>query len=140
MGISKSRNRGIQSAKGKYIAAFDCDDIALTHRLETQVNFMETHPEYGLTTGNLIIIDESSRITGERRYPSSDGDIRKIMLRYNPFAQPAAMFRKDICTEVGYYNETLRFCGDYDLFLRIATASNVCNLNIFLTKYRIHAN
>ena len=44
-GPAVTRNRGLEEAKGKYIAIMDSDDIALPTRLEKQVEFMENHTD-----------------------------------------------------------------------------------------------
>src|SRR3979411_1813870 len=44
-GIVYSRNRGLQLAIGDYIATLDSDDIALPHRTEQQVDFLEKNSD-----------------------------------------------------------------------------------------------
>src|SRR5580693_6014535 len=48
LGITKTRNKCIQYATGKYIAVLDNDDIALPFRLEKQVEFLESDFDYAL--------------------------------------------------------------------------------------------
>ena len=45
LGVAKSLNIGIATAKGKYIARMDADDISLPERFQTQFNFMEKNPD-----------------------------------------------------------------------------------------------
>ena len=40
-GAALSRNRGIKEAKGRYIAFLDADDVWLSHKLQTQMEYME---------------------------------------------------------------------------------------------------
>jgi glycosyltransferase involved in cell wall biosynthesis len=47
-GMSATRNLGIRSARGRYIAFVDADDIWLPHKLEQQVAALELHPEAGM--------------------------------------------------------------------------------------------
>ena len=44
-GPTKSFNTAIAAAEGEYIARMDADDISLPERLETQVNYLDSHPE-----------------------------------------------------------------------------------------------
>ena len=44
-GMSASRNLGIYHSKGNHVGFLDADDIWLPHKLERQVEILETHPE-----------------------------------------------------------------------------------------------
>lgn len=46
--LIRTLNKGLDLAKGKYIARMDADDISLPSRLEKQVLFMEDNPRVGL--------------------------------------------------------------------------------------------
>ena len=48
LGISQTRNRLIELAKGKYLAVMDHDDIALPKRLAEEVAFLDKHSEVGV--------------------------------------------------------------------------------------------
>lgn len=50
-GISASRNLGIGSAKGKYVAILDADDVWLPQKLQQQVTLLQSHPDAAMTYG-----------------------------------------------------------------------------------------
>jgi glycosyltransferase involved in cell wall biosynthesis len=68
--VIKSLNIGIDLAKGKYIARMDADDISLPERFETQMQYLNEHPEIQACSPLLVKL-------------SSDGKkIRKSWLLY----------------------------------------------------------
>lgn len=140
--IVKTRNKGFElsSPKAKYYAIIDSDDVALSNRIEIQVKFLENNLEYGLVGSNIIIIDKNSDIIGYRKYPSDDEEIRKVITRYDPFAQPSIMLRKEVIDKIGNYDEQWQVSQDYDYFLRIGRYWKLKNIEKPLIKYRLSAN
>lgn len=136
-GISRSRNRALWAARGEYLACLDSDDAAEPSRLGKQLEYMRNNPDCVLLGSDLTIIDETSAIVGRRVYPHTDHELRKAMPRFNPFAQPASMFRTELARNVGGFRDDLTLCEDYDFFFRIAEHGKVSNLAEHLTRYRI---
>ncbi|MCI1113947.1 glycosyltransferase, partial [Stenotrophomonas maltophilia] len=54
-------NKGIQLAKGEYIARMDSDDISVLNRLEIQINKLIQSPEIDLLGSSMILIDQNSK-------------------------------------------------------------------------------
>src|SRR5580693_8490765 len=52
LGIAAALNTGLAAAQGKYIARFDADDSCMPMRLQKQLNFLLTFPEYSLVGCN----------------------------------------------------------------------------------------
>jgi glycosyltransferase involved in cell wall biosynthesis len=138
LGVAKTRNRAIHETRGEYIACLDNDDVALPDRIAAQVTFLRDHPDHGLVASDIEIIDENSRLVAVRTYPHRDEEIRKSMLRVNPVANPASMFRRSVFDALGgFYDESVCPVEDYDFVLRVATHYKIANLERRLTRYRI---
>ncbi|OGI09866.1 MAG: hypothetical protein A2Y40_08490 [Candidatus Margulisbacteria bacterium GWF2_35_9] len=142
IGLTKSLNIALKEVQSKYVARQDCDDISDIHRFEKQLNFMETHPEIKLLGTRYNEIDETGRIMGPQslRFIKESKDIRKNILRFNPFAHGSVMIRTDILKEMNGYNELFLFAQDYELWLRILNDHNACNLDDELMSRRVTQN
>ncbi len=138
LGVAKTRNRALGLARGKYVAPLDNDDIALPNRLEEQVCFLEAHPAYALVASDIEIINEYSQPVALRVYPHQDREIRKVLTRMNPIANPASMFRRSVFDSLGgMYDESVCPVEDYEFVFRVAAAYKVANLAFPLTRYRM---
>lgn len=138
-GRAESLNIGIGLASGRYIARMDADDVALRHRLEKQIEFMEQNPEVGVLGGAYDLINGNSDVVNCVRPPLEDAELRSLMLRYNPMCHPTVVMKKDIALASGGYRAALLDADDYDLFLRMAERSKLANLQESVLQYRIHA-
>ncbi len=65
LGAGESRNLGIKSSKGKFIAFIDADDIWHEKKLEIQLKFM-SHKNHLISHSSYKIINESDKIIGSR--------------------------------------------------------------------------
>lgn len=138
MGISKNRNRLIESARGKYIAWQDADDYSYSERLQLQVNFLKNHPAVGICGGTMDFFDGTA-IFSKRTYPLHDAEIRQKLFRHSPVAQPAAMARRSVVIEAGKFDESLSQAEDLDLSFRIGQIAKFANLAQPVLRYRYFA-
>ncbi|OQB06151.1 MAG: putative glycosyltransferase EpsE [bacterium ADurb.Bin212] len=136
--ISRSLNKGLNIAKGRYVARMDADDWSYSDRIEKQYHFLEKNPKVGIVGGVMRVCDKNLKVIGTRFYEKSDRSIRKKMFRYNPFCHPAIMVRKSIFDQVGGYNVYLADAEDYDLYFRIGNISKFANLDCPIIKYRMN--
>ncbi len=135
-GLAFSLNECIRLAKGKYIARMDADDFSMPCRLERQVDFLESHPEYGWCGTSAELFDENG-VWGLRPMP----EIPQMAdyFRYSPYIHPSVMFRRELFDqERGYLDtqETLR-CEDYEIFMSlVGRGQKGYNLQESLFRYR----
>lgn len=136
-GLVETRNRGVEEARGEYLAWLDCDDLAVRGRLKAQVEYLDAHPEIGVLGAATATIDVEGRPTGTvYRYPLSPEAIPSVLLFHNFFAQSAVTIRRSALGEERYRNYP--GAEDYDLWVRLARKTRLWNLGRVLAKYRIH--
>lgn len=137
MGLEYTRNRGIEEARGKYMAILDSDDIAIRDRLKIQFDYLESKPDVAVCGGHAIFIDEQENELSTCLVPLGDKDLQMRMLFRNPMVNSTAMIRLDVIREVNGYRD-FPVCQDFDLLLRIAENHNIANIDCILGKYRIN--
>ncbi len=71
LGLTKSLNRGLDSARGDYIARMDADDVSFSDRLSRQVAYLDTNPEITVLGGGVETIDCQGNRMAEVRFPMS---------------------------------------------------------------------
>lgn len=116
LGPTKSFNRAISYARGKYIARMDADDISLPERFERQVDYLETHPEISVCASDAHTMDENGKVTRKNRYKKKRNPALNIIA--NSIAHPSVMFRKSLMElRTPIYNEDFTYSQDYELWL-----------------------
>lgn len=137
LGIAGNRNKLIDLAHGKYIVWQEADDISMPQRIEHQLSFMEQHPEVSLCGGYLECFNESG-VIGIRKYPDDDENLRRLIFRYAPVAQPAAIIRKSCLDAMGPYAVQYVPADDLEMTLRLGAVYKMSNLPEIVLKFRIH--
>lgn len=137
-GLVYSLNRGLREAVGKYILRIDADDIAMSDRIQEQINFLNNNNEYSLIGSNYKIINEQGDIIRDNIRTISNFNLLKVALRYrNIMCHPSYMFVREDILSIGGYRE-IKFAEDYDLVLRlIMNGKKITNINKKLLHYRV---
>lgn len=137
VGLAKSLNRGIQLAKGEYIARMDADDLSLPRRFEKQVKFMDKDPKIAICgTWLKLFGNNKSEIW---KVPSDFEKIKCLMLFYPAIYHPTVFIRKAFLERYNvYYNESFNCSQDYDLWTRVAEKAKISNLKEVLLLHRVH--
>lgn len=138
MNICHALNRGIDAARGKYIARMDADDWSYPDRLEKQYKYMEAHPDIVISGGTMEVCDENLNVLNERRYNLTDEAIRKKLFRYSPFCHATTIYKSDAAKKVHGYNAQLYDAEDYDFYFRLGQSGKFANLTDTLYKMRVN--
>lgn len=138
-GTSASRNLGAKAANGNIVLFLDHDDELLPHAVETLCDLLKKNPEAKAAFADHSYINYVSGI----RYPdhhksqpafhrlaripckaSSNQErvyetgMYEALLKGNLLQQPWAIY-KEVFQAVGGFDEQIRFCEDWDLYLRV---------------------
>lgn len=137
-GLAATLNRGLELAKGRYIARQDQDDVSHPQRLEKQFAYMEAHKDCGLLGTAAEIWVEDTPTDRVHVHPVDHATLSFDLIFNNPFVHSSVMLRKDIVLELGGYStDPMRQPPeDYELWSRMARRCSVANLPDRLLVYR----
>jgi glycosyltransferase involved in cell wall biosynthesis len=142
-GLIFSLNKGIDLAKGDYIARMDADDISMPERLEKQLNYLEENKNVEVVASTVKYIDDAGKIAGNWKLDNQTTDvktIRKWMPRENCIAHPSVMGKKELLSRFKYNPNQLNI-EDYDLWMRLLnTGAIIAKIPEPLLYYRVHSS
>ena len=118
-GASAARNSGIKASSGEWICFLDSDDEWKNDKLEKQIIAVANNSDYKFFHSNEIWIKNGKRINQKKKHKKHGGDIFKKCLDMCRISPSSVLIDKSIFEEIGFFNENLVVCEDYELWLRI---------------------
>ena len=117
-GPSAARNLGIQAASAPFVAFLDSDDEWLPGKLKAQLEFFDQHPDYFICQTEEIWIRRGTRVNPLKKHKKYGGFIFEQCLPLSIVSPSCVMMRRELFRQIGFFDETLPACEDYDLWLR----------------------
>ena len=136
-GVSYTRNRAIELAKGKYLAWMDCDDISLRSKIEKQVVYMEMNPDTAVVGTSYLRFFEKQIYYSDKAIQSYEKIKASFVFKSATIFMPTALIRISIIEKEGIkFDENLAMAEDYDFFQRLCYKYVASNLTEVLFHYR----
>jgi glycosyltransferase involved in cell wall biosynthesis len=118
-GQAHAVNKGLAKAKGEYIAWINSDDTYAPGAFAHVAKIFASKEAVGVVYGDADHINENDQFI--EPYPTADFDASALY--DNCFiCQPATFFRRELVATYGGLRQSLRYCLDYEFWLRLSAA------------------
>lgn len=134
-GQSHAINKGLAQAQGDVLTWLNSDDTYLPGALDEVGRFFAGHPDIDLVYGDYVYTDAAGQPMRRRHVFNSIA--YESLLYHDYLGQPAVFFRRSLFGKVGPLDESLHYCMDWDLFLRMWPVCRPRHVPKVLATYRL---
>ncbi len=127
---------GFDRATGQFISWLNSDDTYAPGALLKIGTYLADHPKVQFVYGDMWLIDAEDRPFAFKKSVRFSLGVMKYAFLTVP--QMSAYWSRDLYQAVGGMDRNLRFCMDYDLFVRLASASAPVCIRGDIGNFRIH--
>jgi glycosyltransferase involved in cell wall biosynthesis len=121
-GQSHALNKGFKMARGEIFGWLNSDDTYNPGAVSQSLNYLTSRPDADMVCSDIYTIDnQSNRVVRRNGKPFNLTE----HLFENFVRQPSVFMRRNIIEEVGGVDETLNYCMDRELWLRIGARHNI---------------
>lgn len=140
--VALLRNTAQTRARGRWVAFQDSDDTWRADKLQRHLDAHAAEPAARWSYSRCELMDETGAMLPPERFPTwhpVSGWIYDALLAHEArVAIPSLVVERALLEEIGGSDETLRYCQDYDLELRLAARAPCIALDEPLVRIRLH--
>lgn len=137
-GLPKALNIGLKNCNGEYIARMDDDDIMMPNRLSKQKLYIECNGLDGCWSNFDRINQNGDFVESVICKIKEDNLLKQLVSKGNILCHSTLFIKKDILTELGGYDENLRYAQDSELYIRILEKYKMGIVKERLVQFRIN--
>jgi glycosyltransferase involved in cell wall biosynthesis len=132
-GPAAARNTGIRAASADVFAFLDSDDWFSRKKLAIQSAMMEKEPDYLISHTDEIWYRRGKLLNQKKKHFKPGGYIFPQCLKLCVVSMSTVMVRRELFDRIGFFNEDLPCCEDYDFWLRASISSPFLKIDQALT-------
>lgn len=140
VGLAATRNAGVRAATGDIISFLDADDELHPQKIQYQLSVYR--PDIAVTCRVKHIGNETGIASAEQfsePCPFSTVTDSRSIIRRNRLTGASILISRTLFLKVGGYDDSLRSCEDFDLWLRLLDAGvQVYDIQLPLYLYRVN--
>ena len=132
-------NKGIELAKGEYIARLDDDDVCYPTRLEKQIEYLDKNRDVVLVGTHIDLLKNGKYIAKEKA-PINEKNEIKFSLPFGNYliAHSSFMMRKEVLIKNNIVYEKFVQTPDYNMLCNMSRVGDLYCLDEPLCAWRIH--
>lgn len=140
-GLTRALIRGCQSARGRYIARQDSDDLSLPGRLKAQRDLLAEDPSLAFVSCWSQVVGPQQELLMEVAPAADPASATRALLERisGPAGHGSVMMRAEAYRAVGGYRWQFYYAQDSDLWLRLGQHGQFAFVPSFLYRYQIDA-
>lgn len=135
-GQADALNKGFAMAQGSILGWLNGDDCLEPNALATVASHFDEENTTVLVYGRMILVDADGKPLHTTKLEPYDPVL--LLRKGNYVMQPSAFFRKDAFDAVGGLDKDLRYCMDYDLWLKLSKIGYFKGIDVVLSRFRHH--
>lgn len=137
-GPATTRNNGMYTSTGDFIAFLDSDDAWRHDKLEKQMQIFLNNPNTGVVYSQRETINQEGNVISGYLPKLHRGMVLNKLWVDNFVCNSSVLFTRNILNEIGGLNENLRMSEDWEYWLRVACHYKFAFVDEPLVRYRVH--
>lgn len=151
-GVTANMNRGVKECKGVWIKDLAGDDALIENAIEKYVEFVNNNQNIKICHAKSLMYKDTFEENNLLYYDYSRYNVLRDNNRdpqdkfhrlcfSNGIHGNTVFLNRVFLEKIGGYDETIRYCEDAPLYMKITTMGyNIYFMNEYTAKYRLHSN